>query len=440
MRSGVAPAATSRNLELGFQGAARWLPALHFDVEIVNRTAPDDGPPAGTRGRPAERLDVDPVTQGLLGGVAAHAACGRRLPRAAGLVGIAAGMAADLDVFIPAGDDPLGGVSLHRHFTHALSFVPVGGIITAMPFVFWPTFRGLRRWVFAAAIIAFATHGLLDACTAYGTVLLWPFSRRRIAWDLIGIIDPAYTLILLVGLLAGLVLGRRENGNASIPAWGHAQTVGGPGAPGKQRSPRFAAIALALSLAYLGLGAWQHSRAVGVQKTLARIRGHHMDRGRVMPTPGNLVVWRSIYETGGRMQADAVRVPIWGGITVQRGVSAPVLTMQQLAADRGGLSDAEREAFARFAWFADGYVAYAPGDDWRVSDWRYCIRPDARTSIWCLRLPPISNGTNGQAAEGRRHRWFGGGGHDRDRGRIPWLWSALMGRDPAFLPADGSLH
>ena len=38
------------------------------------------------------------------------------------------------------------------------------------------------------------THPLLDAHTAYGTQLFWPFSDERFAWSIISIIDPLFTL------------------------------------------------------------------------------------------------------------------------------------------------------------------------------------------------------------------------------------------------------
>ncbi|MDB2316436.1 metal-dependent hydrolase, partial [Luminiphilus sp.] len=37
--------------------------------------------------------------------------------------------------------------------------------------------------VWLVALVGYATHGLLDACTTYGTMLLWPFSDARIAWS-----------------------------------------------------------------------------------------------------------------------------------------------------------------------------------------------------------------------------------------------------------------
>ena len=51
------------------------------------------------------------------------------------------------------------------------------------------------------ATIGYATHGLLDSCTSYGTQLLWPFSDVRIAWNTISIIDPSFTIPVLILLI-----------------------------------------------------------------------------------------------------------------------------------------------------------------------------------------------------------------------------------------------
>jgi inner membrane protein len=47
---------------------------------------------------------------------------------------------------------------------------------------------------------AFLTHWIIDACTAYGTQIFEPFSRYRVAFNNISIVDPLYTGPLLLGL------------------------------------------------------------------------------------------------------------------------------------------------------------------------------------------------------------------------------------------------
>ena len=72
---------------------------------------------------------MDPFTQGLLGGAAAASVARSRHTRLAAGIGFAAGILADADILIRSASDPLLNVEYHRHFTHALVFIPVGGLI-----------------------------------------------------------------------------------------------------------------------------------------------------------------------------------------------------------------------------------------------------------------------------------------------------------------------
>lgn len=49
--------------------------------------------------------------------------------------------------------------------------------------------------------LAFLTHWLIDACTAYGTQIFEPFSRYRVAFNNISIVDPLYTVPMILGLV-----------------------------------------------------------------------------------------------------------------------------------------------------------------------------------------------------------------------------------------------
>lgn len=50
--------------------------------------------------------------------------------------------------------------------------------------------------------LAFLTHWIIDACTAYGTQIFEPFSRYRVAFNNISILDPLYTVPMILGLVA----------------------------------------------------------------------------------------------------------------------------------------------------------------------------------------------------------------------------------------------
>ncbi|MEZ4986848.1 MAG: metal-dependent hydrolase [Saprospiraceae bacterium] len=54
-------------------------------------------------------------------------------------------------------------------------------VVSMVAFVFW----------------AILTHPLPDACTTYGTQLLEPFSSLRVAWNVVSVADPLYTVPFL---------------------------------------------------------------------------------------------------------------------------------------------------------------------------------------------------------------------------------------------------
>jgi inner membrane protein len=264
-------------------------------------------------------------------------------------------MAPDLDVLIRSEADPLLAIEHHRGFTHSLAFIPVGGLLTALP---WLTRSWARaRWgaVVATTTAGYATHGLLDACTTYGTRLLWP-SARRVAWDLIAIIDPLFTLILLLGVLWGV--------------WG------------RSRAP--AVAALIVCALYLGLGALQHERAMAAQARIAAMRGHVPDRGAVFPAIGSNVVWRSLYRVGERLYADRIRVPWLGGVQWAEGSELQAVSERDLAR----IDDRMAADFSRFRWFADGWIARAPADPSWIADARYSLRMDSYAPVWGIRFHP----------------------------------------------------
>lgn len=300
---------------------------------------------------------MDPLTQMLLGAATSHAVFARSLGRRALPVGAVAGELADADVFLAGFSDPALPFELHRHFTHALAFVPVGGLLAAAPFLLFRGFREKTRLVCGAAILAYFTHGLLDNCTSYGTHLLWPFIAGRTAWDIISIIDPVFTLTLLLGVAAALVTGR--------------------GRP--------AGIALALALAYLGLGIVQHDRALVVQEAIATHRDHAIERGRVTPALGTLLLWRSTYVHEGRIHADGIHVPFRGAPGVRVGTSRPRFGPEDVPA---GLPDPERaeRVFDRFEAFADGYTAAVETHPSAVvvGDMRYSFELSGFRPIWGL--------------------------------------------------------
>jgi inner membrane protein len=299
---------------------------------------------------------MDPVTQTLLGTAAAQAVMRRKIGPAAALMGAVGGALPDIDVFA-VWADPALPIALHRHFTHSIAFVPVGGALAALPFLLAAKWRRQWKLVFLATTIGCATHALLDVCTSYGTYLLWPLINRRLALDIISIIDPVFTAALLIGVLWGVIA----------------------------RSGRPALVGLALCLAYLGLGVVQHERSAATQRRLAAERQHEVARGRVMPTLGNLIVWRSVYEAGGQLHADAVRAPLLGPAAVRKGGSVAVVRVEDLPPEALA-SQRVRRVAEGFRDFADGYLARVPGEPDVIGDMRYSLITAGFDPLWGIRI------------------------------------------------------
>lgn len=335
---------------------------------------------------------MDSITQGVLGAAAAQAILKRRLPQGVGWIGAVGGLIPDLDVFIQSSIDPTVGWLFHRHFTHSLLFIPIGGLLAALPFLWMKRFKHDRAAVILAAIVGYATHAPLDLLTSYGTQLLWPFSNQRFALDWIAIIDPIYTLILALGIYLT------------------ARTT----------RPRFVRVAMLLSSLYLCFGGWQHYRAADVQRQVAARRGHQIEHARVMPAPGSLLLWRSVYTHDGQMQVDGIRVPWFGVPLVAQGGVADVVTFSDLPAPAQANAETKRR-FEIFQWFADGLIAPLADAPQAYGDMRITAEVESLVPLWGLQIDEA----------GAAVRWSPPSSQRRDMGRA--LRTLLFGA-PGYRP------
>ena len=132
---------------------------------------------------------MDPLSQGVIGAVAAQQKTTKNHFVIATILGFLSGMAADLDIFIRSSNDPLLYLEFHRQFTHSLIFIPVGGFVCAI--FFYYLFLRNREITFKQTYIyctlGYATHGLLDSCTTYGTAFRPTF--RTYINDMIHLFD-----------------------------------------------------------------------------------------------------------------------------------------------------------------------------------------------------------------------------------------------------------
>jgi inner membrane protein len=215
---------------------------------------------------------MDSLSQIVLGASVAAIAAPAGQRRRALLIGAALGTLPDLDVLIRYGD-PVSDFTKHRGFSHSLFVLPVVAL------ALWGAWMALSRlpreapwrWLLAFEL-ALVTHPLLDAFTVYGTQLAWPLEPPPVMIGSVFIIDPLYTVWLLVGCIA---------------AWRLRE---------KPRAGFWLGTGLVLSTAYLG---W----TVFAQGFLTRaIEGDHQVRGvvgarfLVQPTPFNSLAWRIVVQ------------------------------------------------------------------------------------------------------------------------------------------------
>jgi len=295
---------------------------------------------------------MDLLTHAAIGAAGASAIAPPRLTRVAALTGALAGLLPDTDILIASDTDPLLNLEFHRHFTHSLVFVPVGAALVA-GLVWWLLKRRTSfSRLYGFAFVGYLLAPLLDACTSYGTHLLWPFSERAVAWNIISVVDPLFTLALLVPLLIGLV----------------------------RRKPALTRFALLIAAAGLSIGWIQKERTEELASQLASSREHVPERHLVKPTLANMVLWRSVYEYQGRIYVDAVRVGVPGSGRIFAGESSPRIDPHRdLALPPGSRA---QQDLLRFKRFTDGWMVRHPLRSELVGDARYAMLPTSIEPLW----------------------------------------------------------
>lgn len=302
---------------------------------------------------------MDPITHGLLGVTTSNITALRKLGRPSWMIGALAAMAPDLDVFIHSKNNPLLTIYFHRHFTHSLLFIPIGGLIVGLfCLLLMPIFRQHYRLTLCAAVLAYGTHGLLDACTSYGTLLMWPFNYTRFAWDWIAIVDPIFTVILLLGIIAVF----------------------------STYQLRYAWIALFAALVYLfGVGGYQHAKALHYQKQLAQQRQHNYLPGRAMPQFGNLITWNSIYHSDDQIYLDKYSIAPFKVPKLIQNTHVTWFNPNNLPLKMKQDPILARD-FAIFNWFTDGYITAFNEEPLVIGDLRYTMSLNPLVSLWGIDL------------------------------------------------------
>ena len=252
------------------------------------------------------------------------------------LLGAGLGTLPDLDVFIDFGG-AVENYTYHRGFSHSLFVLaPLSALIWLLLWRWWAPVRDKPlRWL-AAISLALLTHPLIDAHTAYGTQLFWPLTVPPTSWATLFIIDPLYTLPLLVGVLVAAI-NRKVSGTALR-------------------------VGLVVSTIYLG---WSWVAQATVSRNVEDALASMQLQGApvfLTPTPFNTLLWRAVVIT------DHGYLEGFDSLMVDEGT----MRFTAYASETDAIEDAgDIWTVSRLRWFAQDFVkAHIDNDRLVISDLR----------------------------------------------------------------------
>lgn len=333
---------------------------------------------------------MDSITQGLLGAAVAEAGFGKKLGNRAMLVGALCGVLPDLDI-VSGMFGPWASMIHHRGVTHSVFFAAA-----AAPIIGWLAWRATKRQASHAtwshlAWWSVVTHPILDLFTSYGTQLLAPFSDRRFALDAVPIVDPVYSVPLIVALLVGLVARRK-------PKVGQIA----------------AASALVFTTGYLLFGWQQSATARQLARAQLASEGFQVEHMRAQPV---MLVWMwriSARDAEGNLRVGALSTWKPGKIDF-RHIERPEdpLVARALSSEKGKV----------FQWFADGMVGvrverHEGGTSVWLDDQRYGSALEPDRSFWGARAEFDREGALVEVTRERRPM-------DRFRSELGRTWDLM---------------
>jgi inner membrane protein len=209
---------------------------------------------------------MDTLTQALLGGAVGYLVTRKTSPRKGLLMGAAMGIAPDLDIFIPQAN-VIDAMTLHRSWSHSWLIQTLLSPVAALLLYQCQKELSFKR-VWLLVWLAWVTHSGLDALTVYGTQLLWPFMPSPISGGSIFIIDPFYSLPLLISFVFILF------------------------SPLKPISQQVMNIGFVFSTGYLIVGLIAQQAVTTVVKTQLHEQGASYQHVHAIATPFNILFWR----------------------------------------------------------------------------------------------------------------------------------------------------
>jgi inner membrane protein len=261
--------------------------------------------------------------------------------------GAALGTLPDLDVLVLGNLDAVEQFVRHRSFSHSLFVLSAISLPLAWLLRRLDSALGdltLRRWSLAVWL-TLVTHPLLDAFTVYGTQLWWPLMPPPTSWASIFIIDPLYTLPLLVAVSMAMIKGAAPSLRGTLM------------------------LGLALSHGYLAWSVLAQAHVERQVQASMRLQQVQVDEVLASPAPFNTLLWRVLVKTpDGHAE---------GWVSLLKGGSQP-FQAQAIAQDDNLRAELPSlVALETLNWFSHGFVLIEDVEGrLRVSDLRMGAHPD----------------------------------------------------------------
>lgn len=161
---------------------------------------------------------MDSLSQAALGAAVGEALLGKRIGKAGAIIGAGVATIPDLDVVLLPFVEKIESFSIHRGYSHSLVFCIAGAFLLAWLFTKFKHTKSVSYWrLWLFTFLTLFTHVLLDAFTSYGTQIFLPFTDWRVSFDSISIVDPFYTLPLIIGVISSIYFYKKTDKKRSLP-------------------------------------------------------------------------------------------------------------------------------------------------------------------------------------------------------------------------------
>ncbi len=295
---------------------------------------------------------MDTVTQITLGAAVGEAVLGKKIGNKAAAWGAVFGVLPDLDVLANPFVSDVQEIIIHRGITHSVLFSAVAALLFG-----WllcrryskndTTFKEWGCMVFLVII----THIFIDACTGYGTQVFQPFSNYSLSFNTIFIIDPFYTLPLMIGILTALFARRNTN---------------------RRRWANY--IGLGISSIYMLSGFAIKSHVNSVYEQSFEEQQISVDRYMTTPMPFTEFLWVAYAKSG-----DTVYTGLYSIFDNDKIINFQKVDMNTHLIDEYK----DQLPVERILWFSHGYYAATQrGKDLYMHDLRF-----GRTDLWLTDNP-----------------------------------------------------